>query len=188
MERNRCDWCGDKEIYQQYHDQEWGVPVRDDETMFEFLLLESFQAGLSWITILNKRANFSKAFDEFDYRKIAQYDENKVEALMQDAGIIRNRMKIEAAINNAQRFMEVQNEYGSFCNYFWGFVENKPIQNHFETLREVPAKTALSDTIAKDVKKRGFKFLGSTTLYAHMQATGIVNDHITSCFRYKELS
>ncbi len=187
MTKLRCDWSVGKELYEAYHDTEWGVPVKEDDTMFEFLTLESFQAGLSWYTILMKRDNFREAFDNFDYQKIAQYDEAKIEELMQNAGIIRNRRKIEATINNALRYQEVQKEFGTFCKYIWGFVEDTPIQNKWKDLSEIPAKTALSDTIAQDLKKRGFQFLGSTTLYAHMQATGMVNDHITSCFRYKEV-
>lgn len=177
----RCSWCERDDLYRKYHDEEWGKPVYDDETLFEFLVLESFQAGLSWYTILNKRENFRKAFDDFDYRKIAQYDEKKAEKLMQDPGIIRNRMKINATINNAQRFMDMQKEFGSFSNYIWGFVGGKPIINLPEKLSDVPATTELSDTIAKDLKKRGFKFLGSTVVYAHMQATGMVDDHLVSC-------
>ena len=188
MSKNRCAWCGDDPLYVAYHDQEWGVPLYDDAGLFEFLILETFQAGLSWITILRKRENFRKAFDNFDYQKIARYDESKYEELLQNAGIIRNKLKIRATISNAQAFMKVQDEFGSFSDYIWGFTEGKPIQNRFETLKEVPAKTALSDVISKDLKKRGFKFVGSTVIYAHMQATGMVNDHVVSCFRYKEVA
>jgi DNA-3-methyladenine glycosylase I len=184
MEQERCPWCGSDPQYVEYHDEEWGVPVRDDQMMFEFLVLESFQAGLSWLMILRKRDNFRIAFDHFDYTKIAKYNEQKVESLMEDAGIVRNQSKIRAAINNAQRFMEIQEEYGDFCTYFWEFTDGKPIVNKWEKMAQVPAKTALSDKISKDMKKRGFKFLGSTTLYAHMQACGMVNDHLISCFRY----
>ncbi|GGP01698.1 DNA-3-methyladenine glycosylase I [Cloacibacterium rupense] len=182
MEKIRCAWCGKDELYQKYHDEEWGKPVYDDETIFEFLVLESFQAGLSWITILRKRENFRKAFDDFDYKKIAQYPDEKVEELMQDAGIIRNRLKIMATISNAQKFMEVQREFGSFSQYIWGFVGGKPIINLPKTLKEVPATTEISDQLAKDLKKRGFKFLGSTVVYAHMQATGMVDDHVIDCW------
>lgn len=182
MEKIRCAWCGKDELYQKYHDEEWGKPVYDDETIFEFLVLESFQAGLSWITILRKRENFRKAFDDFDFKKIAQYPDEKVEELMQDAGIIRNRLKIMATISNAQKFMEVQREFGSFSQYIWGFVGGKPIINLPKTLKEVPATTEISDQLAKDLKKRGFKFLGSTVVYAHMQATGMVDDHVIDCW------
>ncbi len=185
--KNRCSWCGDDPLYISYHDEEWGVPVKDDDTLFEFLILETFQAGLSWITVLRKRENFRKAFDNFDYQKIANYGQKKIESLQQDAGIIRNKLKIKATITNAQAFMKVQEEFGSFSKYIWGFVEGKPIKNSWNSLSELPANTALSDTISKDLKKRGFKFVGSTVVYAHMQATGMVNDHVTSCFRYNEV-
>ncbi len=181
----RCNWVTTDELYINYHDEEWGKPVYDDQTIFEFLVLESFQAGLSWITILRKRENFRNAFDHFDYRKIVTYTDEKIEELMNNAGIVRNRLKILATINNAQRFMEVQQEFGSFSKYIWGFVNHTPIVNTFKTIKEVPATTDISDELAKDLKKRGFKFLGSTVIYAHMQATGMVNDHITSCFCYK---
>lgn len=187
MNTTRCPWCGTDPLYVQYHDTEWGVPVRDDQRMFEFLILESFQSGLSWITILRKRENFRKAFDQFDYKKVARYNEEKVNSLLQDAGIIRNQAKIRAAINNAQRFMEIQEAFGSFCAYFWAFTDDKPTQNNFQRMQDVPATTTLSDRIAKDLKKRGFKFLGSTTVYAHMQACGMVNDHLKECFRYNTL-
>lgn len=182
MEKIRCAWCGTDELYQKYHDEEWGKPVYDDETIFEFLVLESFQAGLSWITILRKRENFRKAFDNFDYQKIANYPDEKVEELMQDAGIIRNRLKILATISNAQKFIETQKEFGSFSNYIWGFIGGKPIINLPKTLKDVPATTEISNKLAKDLKKRGFKFLGSTVVYAHMQATGLVDDHVTECW------
>lgn len=182
MEKIRCAWCGTDELYQKYHDEEWGRPVYDDETIFEFLVLESFQAGLSWITILRKRENFRKAFDNFDYKKIANYSDEKVEELMQDAGIIRNRLKILATITNAQKFIEIQKELGSFSKYIWGFVGDKPIINHPKTLKEVPPTSEVSDQLAKELKKRGFKFLGSTVVYAHMQATGMVNDHVSDCW------
>ena len=182
MEVVRCAWCEKDDLYRNYHDQEWGKPIYDDETIFEFLILESFQAGLSWYTILAKRENFRAAFDQFDYQKIAQYSEDKVEKLIQNAGIIRNRLKILATINNAQKFMEVQKEFGSFSKYIWGFVNHEPIINRPKTLKEVPATTEISDALAKDLKKRGFKFMGSTVVYAHMQATGMVNDHVEDCW------
>lgn len=177
----RCDWVSTDELYINYHDNEWGKPVYDDATIFEFLVLESFQAGLSWITILKKREHFRDAFDQFDYKKIAYYSEEKVDALMQNAGIVRNRLKILATINNAQRFQEIQNEFGSFSTYIWSFVGGKPIVNSYQSIQEVPATTEISDALSKDLKKRGFKFLGSTVVYAHMQATGMVNDHIVDC-------
>ena len=182
MEVVRCAWCEKDDLYRNYHDQEWGRPIYDDETIFEFLILESFQAGLSWYTILSKRENFRAAFVDFDYQKIAQYSEDKVEELIQNAGIIRNRLKILATINNAQKFMEVQKEFGSFSKYIWGFVNHQPIINRPKTLKEVPATTEISDALAKDLKKRGFKFMGSTVVYAHMQATGMVNDHVEDCW------
>lgn len=186
--RSRCEWAGTDPLYVAYHDTEWGVPVYDDAALFEFLILETFQAGLSWITVLRKRENFRKAFDNFDYKKVALYDEKKQEKLLQDAGIIRNRLKIKATITNAIAFIAIQKEFGSFSDYIWGFVENKPIQNKWKSMQELPANTSLSDMISKDLKKRGFKFVGSTVIYAHMQATGMVNDHTTDCFRYKEVS
>ena len=186
-EKNRCAWCREDPLYVKYHDEEWGVPVRDDQKMFEFLILESFQAGLSWITILRKRENFRKAFDNFDADKIAQYDEAKVESLLQDAGIIRNKLKIIAAIKNAQAYLKLKEEM-SFCDYWWKWVNGKPLVNGFVTTQDLPAKTELSDAIAKDLKKRGFGFVGSTTVYAHMQAAGLVNDHVQRCFRFKELA
>lgn len=184
----RCEWVPEhKPSYVKYHDEEWGVPVYDDNKMFEFLVLESFQAGLSWEIVLNKRDNFRKAFSNFDFNKVAKFDESKVQSLLQDAGIIRNQLKIRATINNAQRYIEVRQEFGSFCEYFWGFTGGKPISNTFKKLGDIPASTVLSDDIAKDLKKRGFKFLGTTVIYAHMQAVGMVNDHQTSCFRYNEV-
>ena len=181
MQILRCGWCEKDDLYKNYHDEEWGKPVYNDETIFEFLVLESFQAGLSWYTILKKRENFAEAFDQFDYKKIANYSEDKVEELMNNAGIIRNRLKILATINNARRFQEVQKEFGTFSKYIWTFVEGEPIVNHPETLSDVPPTTEISDALAKDLKKRGFKFLGSTVMYAHMQATGLVNDHLVDC-------
>ncbi|MAO08965.1 MAG: DNA-3-methyladenine glycosylase I [Alteromonas sp.] len=186
--KTRCPWCGDDPLYVKYHDEEWGVPVKDDGKLFEFLILETFQAGLSWITVLRKRENFRRAFDEFDYQKIAKYDDAKIEHLLQDEGIIRNRLKVKATITNAQAFMEVQKEFGTFSNYIWGFVNHTPITNQLKRLKDAPATTPLSDAISKDLKKRGFKFVGSTVVYAHMQATGMVNDHLVDCFRYKEIS
>ncbi|MEM0517959.1 MULTISPECIES: DNA-3-methyladenine glycosylase I [Aequorivita] len=183
----RCEWCGTDPLYVNYHDIEWGVPVKDDKTLFEFLLLETFQAGLSWITILRKRENFRAAFDNFNYKKIAKYDQKKIDELLQNAGIIRNKLKVYSAVSNAKCFMEVQKEFGSFSNYMWGFVDNTPIKNAYKTHAEVPATTLVSDALSKDLKKRGFKFVGSTVVYAHMQATGMVNDHIKTCFRYSEV-
>tara|TARA_B110000091_G_scaffold120858_1_gene130150 strand:+ start:2488 stop:3045 length:558 start_codon:yes stop_codon:yes gene_type:complete len=180
----RCFWVNDSQKYIDYHDKEWGEPVFDDAILFEFLILETFQAGLSWITILNKRENFRKAFDHFDYTKIAAYSESKYETLLLDAGIIRNKLKIRSAITNAQLFMKLQKEFGSFSDFIWSYVQGKPILNNFHTREEVPATTALSDTISKDLKKRGFKFVGSTIIYAYMQAVGMVNDHTTDCFKY----
>lgn len=181
-EKIRCGWCGKDKIYQEYHDTEWGVPVYDDAKLFEFLLLEGFQAGLSWITILKRRKGFRVAFDNFDYKKIVNYDEGKIQSLMQDDGIIKNQLKIRASVTNARAFMEVQKEFGSFSDYFWGFTDEKIIDNRPKTLADIPAQTELSDTISKDLKKRGFKFVGSTIIYAHMQATGMVNDHIEDCW------
>lgn len=187
MEKIRCGWCAGDDLYERYHDKEWGVPVKDDGILFEFLILETFQAGLSWITILRKRENFRKAFDDFDYKIIAKYDEAKITALLQDVGIIRNKLKVRAAITNAQAFLEVQKEFGSFSTYFWSFVDGKPIKNEVKNYKDAPANTAISDVISKDLKKRGFKFVGSTVIYAHMQATGLVNDHEIDCFRYNEV-
>ena len=183
---NRCSWCIGNELYEKYHDEEWGVPVHDDRKHFEFLVLESAQAGLSWITILKKRENYRQAYDGFDVDKVAMYGEEKIEKLLNNAGIIRNRKKIEASINNAKRFLEVKKEWGSFDNYIWSFVDYKQVVNHWEDLSQVPVTTELSDKISKDLKKRGFKFLGSTIIYAHIQAIGLVNDHVTSCFKYRK--
>jgi len=186
--KKRCQWVPqDNPLYVKYHDEEWGVPVHNDRLLFEFLILEGAQAGLSWLTILRKRENYRKAFDNFDPEKVAAYDEQKIEELMQDSGIVRNRRKIEAAVSNAKAFLEIQAEYGSFDAYIWKFVNGKPLVNRWKTLKEIPAKTPLSDTVSKDLKKRGFKFVGSTIIYAHMQATGMVNDHTTDCFRYEEV-
>ena len=182
-EKNRCPWCGTEPIYVKYHDEEWGKPVHDDTLLFEFLVLESFQAGLSWLTILKKRENFKRAFANFDAKKVAKFDEKKYEALMQDAGIIRNQLKIRAAINNAQRFLEIQKEFGSFDKYVWSFVGDKPQINSLKTLRDIQPKSAISDAMSKDMGKRGFKFRGSTICYAFMQAVGMVDDHLDTCWR-----
>ncbi|MCE7056344.1 DNA-3-methyladenine glycosylase I [Algoriphagus sp. AGSA1] len=187
-QKPRCPWCLSFEEYVTYHDTEWGIPVWDDRVHFEFLILESAQAGLSWATILKKREGYRRAFADFDYETVAEFPESYVQELLQDPGIIRNVLKIRAAINNAQRFMEVQREFGSFSNYIWGFVGGKPIQNRLSSMSDARATTKESDLLAKDLKKRGFKFLGSTTVYAHMQATGLVNDHLVDCFRHHELT
>lgn len=187
MEKHRCGWAGKDEIYINYHDTEWGVPVRDDQKQFEFLILEGFQAGLSWITILKKRENFRKAFDNFNYKKIAQYNEDKIQSLLKNEGIIRNNLKIRATVSNAKAFIETQNEFGSFCNYIWSFVNNKTIDGRRNRLEDIPAYNELSDKISKDLKKRGFKFVGSTVVYSHLQATGIINDHLIGCFRYSAI-
>lgn len=187
MSKIRCNWSTGDPLYESYHDAEWGKPVYDDDTLFEFLTLETFQAGLSWIIVLRKRENFRKAFNGFNYKKIAKYNQSKIDSLLQDAGIIRNKLKIMATITNAQAFMKIQDEFGSFSKYIWGFVDGKPIKNKFKNMNELPANTPLSDKISKDLKKRGFKFVGTTVVYAHMQATGMVNDHVVNCFRYDEL-
>lgn len=184
---SRCPWCLGFPEYVHYHDTEWGVPVWDDQVHFEFLILESAQAGLSWATILKKREGYRKAFADFDYKIVAEFPESYVQELLLDPGIIRNVLKIRAAINNARCFMKVQEEFGTFSNYIWGFVGGKPKQNKLESIKDITATTAESDLLAKDLKKRGFKFLGSTTIYAHMQATGLVNDHLESCFRNPEV-
>lgn len=185
MEKHRCGWCVGDPLYEAYHDEEWGVPVMDDATLFEFLILETFQAGLSWITVLKKRENFRKAFDNFDYQRIANYTQDKIDDLLQDAGIIRNKLKVKATVTNAQAFIKIQKEFGSFSSYIWGFINGQPIKNSWQHYKDAPANTALSDTISKDLKKRGFKFVGTTVVYAHMQATGMVNDHEVNCFRYE---
>ena len=182
-EKIRCKWCVGIDIYEKYHDEEWGVPVHDDKKLFEFLILETFQAGLSWITILKKRENFRLAFDAFDYSKVALYSEDKIQELMHNPGIIRNQLKIRSAVSNAISFMKIQEEFGSFNKYIWEFVDGNPIVNTPKTLNEVPAITPLSDSISKDLKKRGFRFVGSTVVYAHMQATGMVNDHVEDCWK-----
>ena len=183
--KHRCAWCEKDDLYRDYHDNEWGKPVYDDETIFEFLILETFQAGLSWYTVLAKRENFGKAFDNFDLLKVANYSEEKMATLAENAGIIRNKLKIKATVSNAQAFIKVQEEFGSFSKYIWGFVDGKPIDNQPKNLSEVKATTPISDALSKDMKKRGFKFVGSTVIYAHMQATGMVNDHVIDCFTRK---
>jgi DNA-3-methyladenine glycosylase I len=185
--KTRCDWGTTSPLYIDYHDNEWGVPLHDDRKLFEFLILEGAQAGLSWETVLKKRHNYRKAFDNFDPEKISQYGNKKIEALLGNKGIIRNRLKIVSAINNAKRFLDVQKEFGSFDTYIWQFVDGRPIINRYKSIQELPAKTKVSDAMSKDLKKRGFKFVGSTICYAHMQATGMVNDHIVDCYRYKQI-
>lgn len=185
--KKRCPWCEGDELYIRYHDREWGVPVHGDKKHFEFLVLESFQAGLSWLTILKKRENFRKAFDGFDPKRVSRYREKKIQELLKNPGIIRNRRKIEASVNNAKRFLEIQGEFGSFDEYMWRYTDFKPLVHTWREASEIPATTQLSDEISLDLKKRGFKFVGPTTIYAHIQAIGLVNDHIVSCFRYKEL-
>jgi DNA-3-methyladenine glycosylase I len=189
MKNNKqtCSWPEGDPLLVKYHDKEWGTPIHNDKKLFEFLILEGFQAGLNWLTILRKRENFRKAFDNFDFIKIAAYDRRKTNSLLKDSGIIRNKLKIESAIINAKAFIEVRKEFGTFSRYMWNFTGGKPIHNGFESLKEIPARTELSDLISKDLKKRGFKFVGSIIVYSHMQATGMVNDHIKSCFRYTEL-
>lgn len=187
MEPNRCGWCKGDSLYEAYHDQEWGVPVKDDDLLFEFLVLETFQAGLSWITILKRRENFRVAFDHFNYKKIANYPETKILSLLQDEGIIRNKLKVRATVTNAQAYIQIQKEFGSFTSYIWTFVNNVPIKNKVINYKDAPATTKISDTISKDLKKRGFKFVGSTIIYAFMQATGMVNDHQVDCFRYNQV-
>ncbi len=186
--KTRCRWVADDELYRKYHDEKWGVPAHDDGKLFELLILEGVQAGLSWLTVLRKRENYRRAFDGFDAEKIAAYDSKKVERLMEDKGIIRNRLKIKAAIENARAFLKVREEWGTFDAYLWQFIGGKPKQNFWRTLEEVPSKTAESEAMSKDLARRGFKFVGSTICYAFMQAVGMVNDHTTDCFRYAELS
>ena len=183
----RCSWCEGNDIYIDYHDKEWGVPVYDDSKQFEFLVLESAQAGLSWLTILKRRENYRKAYDNFDPIKVANYGDKKIKALLNNEGIIRNKLKIASSVSNAKHFLDIQDEFGSFSDYLWGFVDNKQVVNKWKSLSEVPANTKLSDAITKDLKGRGFKFMGSTIMYAHLQAAGIVNDHVVDCFRYKEV-
>jgi DNA-3-methyladenine glycosylase I len=183
----RCDWSTRDPIYIRYHDREWGTPLHDDKRLFEFLTLEGAQAGLSWLTVLKKRENYRKAFDNFDPAKVSDYGPRKIAQLMADKGIIRNRLKILSAINNANAFLKVQDEFGSFDSYIWGLIDNKTIRNRWTRLSQIPAKTKVSDAISKDLLKRGFRFVGSTICYSHMQATGMVNDHLTYCFRYRQL-
>ncbi len=183
----RCPWCEKTDIERAYHDNEWGVPVFSDEKQFEFLVLESAQAGLSWLTVLRKRENYRRLYDGFDPEKVARYEEEKIQELMSDSGIIRNRKKIEASINNAVRFLEIRDEFGSFSDYLWGFTGGVPVTNAWEELSEIPASTELSVTVSRDLKKRGFRFMGPTIVYSHLQATGVVNDHLVSCFRYEEI-
>ena len=185
--KKTCEWPSDDLLMIRYHDEEWGVPVHDDRKHFEYIVLDSFQAGLSWKTILHKRENFRKAFDDFDFRLIAQYDDEKITSLLQDAGIIRNKAKIMAAVNNAGRFMEVQREFGTFDRYIWQFVNHKPVLNRWKTLAELPPRSPESDNMSKELVKRGFKFVGSTICYSYMQAAGMVKDHLVQCFRYQEL-
>ncbi len=184
-EKIRCPWCLAFEDYMRYHDEEWGVPVHEDRKHFEFLILEGAQAGLSWSTILKKRAAYRQAFADFDPEQVARFSEAHVEELLQEPGIVRNRLKVKAAVNNAQRFLEIRNEFGSFDRYIWRFVNGKPIVNNWKTLSEVPAATRESEALSKDLVKRGFKFVGSTIIYAHMQACGLVNDHLVDCWRYE---
>lgn len=186
--KKRCHWCLNSfEDYVRYHDEEWGLPVHDDKTHFEFLILEGAQAGLSWATILKRREGYRKAFAGFDAAIVAQFDQTKVNELLKDPGIIRNKLKVNGAVNNAQRFLEVQSEFGAFDKYIWGFVNDQPIINKWKNASQVPATSSESDTLSKDLKKRGFKFVGSTIMYAYMQACGLVNDHTTDCFRYKDV-
>ena len=180
----RCAWAGTDPLYIRYHDEEWGVPVYDDKKLFEFLILEGAQAGLSWLTVLRKRENYRKNFCDFDPVKVSKFDRKKIETLLKDPGIIRNRLKVESAVSNAKAFLKVQKEFGSFSKYAWSFVGGKPLINKRRTLKDIPAQTAESDAFSKDLKKRGFRFVGSTIIYAHMQATGMVNDHVVDCFRY----
>jgi DNA-3-methyladenine glycosylase I len=187
MQKHKCGWCIGDPLYEAYHDTEWGVPLHDEQLLFEFLILETFQAGLSWITILRKRENFRIAFDNFDYKIVAWYNEAKKEELLQNAGIIRNKLKVNSAITNAQNFMKIQEEFGSFNTYIWSFVNGKQVRNNWSHYKDCPATTETSDIISKDLKKRGFKFVGSTVIYAFMQAIGMVNDHEAGCFRYNEV-
>lgn len=183
----RCPWPSDDKLMIKYHDKEWGVPLHNDRKLFEFLILEGFQAGLSWRTILYKRENFRKAFDNFDFNKVANYNRRKINSLLKDAGIIRNKLKVEGAVQNAKAFLQVRKEFGTFDKYIWNFVDGKPIQNNIKSLKKIPAKTKLSDIISDDLRERKFKFVGSTIVYAHMQATGMVNDHLVSYYRHNEI-
>jgi len=186
-EVKRCPWCTGDPLYLAYHDQEWGVPVFEDKKQFEFLILEAAQAGLSWLTVLRKRDNYRLVYADFNPEIVASFDQQKIESLMEDKGIIRNKLKIDASVNNARRFLEVQEKFGSFCNYIWEFIDFKPIVNHWTDLEDIPTKTKLSEIISKDLKKRGFRFLGPTIIYSHLQATGLINDHLILCFRYEEI-
>jgi DNA-3-methyladenine glycosylase I len=186
-EKKRCTWCLKTDLYIRYHDEEWGVPVHDDRTHFEFLILEGAQAGLSWLTILNKREGYRRCFAGFDPEKVARFTPKKIEKILQDPGIVRNRLKVNSAVNNARKFLDIQEEFGSFDNYIWRFVDGKPIVNRWTDLKQIPATSKESDALSKDLSKRGFKFVGSTVMYAHLQACGLINDHMTSCFRYREL-
>jgi DNA-3-methyladenine glycosylase I len=188
MTTNRCEWTGDDPLMTRYHDQEWGVPLHDDRTHFEYLILDGAQAGLSWMTILRKREAYNEAFENFDPQKVAAFDEVKIEELMANAGIVRNRRKILSAVQNARAFLLIQKEFGSFDTYIWDFVGGRPIQNNRPDMASIPAKTPLSETISKDLKKRGFNFVGPTIVYAYMQAAGLVNDHVLGCFRYQEVA
>ena len=185
--KERCEWAGEDPLYIAYHDEEWGIPVHDDQRLFEFLILEGAQAGLSWITILRKRENYREAFDQFDPQKVARYGEAEIERLLQNPGIIRNRLKVHSAVQNARAYLKVQEEFGSFDQFIWQFVDHQPITNRWETMSDLPASTPLSEKISKDLKQRGFNFVGPTIVYAHMQATGMVNDHTINCFRYEEI-
>ena len=185
--KKRCQWCGSDPLYVKYHDEEWGVPIFDDQKLFEFLVLEGAQAGLSWITILKRREGYRKAFANFEVEKVARFNRKKIESLLQDPGIIRNRLKVESAVKNAQAFIKVQEEFGSFSNYQWLFVDGEPIANNRKKMKDIPAKTEISDQLSHDLKQRGFSFVGSTIIYAHMQAVGMVNDHVTECFRYNQV-
>lgn len=187
MNKARCRWAGSDPLYVAYHDKEWGVPVYDDKKLFEFLILEGMQAGLSWITILRKRENYHKAFDNFDAAKISRYKSARIEKLMQNEGIIRNRLKIEAVMANAKAYLQIQKEFGTFARYIWGFVDNRPVTNNFATMKEIPPETETARVMSKDLKKRGFKFVGPTICYAFMQAVGLVNDHTVDCFRHKDV-
>lgn len=181
----RCQWCGEDELYQRYHDEEWGVPCRDDARLFEFLILEGAQAGLAWITVLRKREGYRELFDAFDVNKVARYSDARLDRLLQNPAIIRNRLKVYSARQNARAFLQVQKEFGSFSDYLWAFVDHKPVQNRFTSMAELPARTDLSDRISSDLKQRGFNFVGSTIMYAYLQACGLVNDHTTECYRYR---
>ncbi len=183
----RCPWCEKDPLYKEYHDREWGVPIINDQKHYEFLVLESAQAGLNWLTILKKRDHYRQAFQDFDPARVATYGPREIQLLLEKSGIIKNRRKIEASINNARRFLEIQNEFGSFCNYIWGFVDHEPVVNNWHSLEEIPPHSSLSETISSDMKQRGFQFIGPTIIYSHLQATGLINDHLLNCFRYQEI-